>query len=352
MTYSPAMQLSDAFALAARQIALGQHFLLAAHAHLDGDALGSMLVTAHGLRLLGKDVFLYSPFPVPRRLRFLPGVEWVKRHVPSSLRFSATLVHDCSARSLLGDAFPSPEVTGPLIVLDHHEIVSDFGDIVVRDSSAGSVGVVSLGVLSSSGLTESALPYELALALFVSLVEDTGWFRYSSANAEVFRLAQLAVSRGVDPWQVSLKLDEQLSEASLRLRTLVLPTLERHLDGRLALLTLTDEHLRAAHATPDDVGQLVQYARALAGVEIGAQITQSDARIYVSLRGKGCVHVGLIAQTFGGGGHRNAAGCTIPLPENTDPQTAVQTAKARLIAACAPPLSALPPTNPPPNKNP
>ena len=302
----------DGLAAAAELVRRGRRFLVAAHARLDGDAIGAMLTSAHGLRALGKEVVLYNPDPVPRRFQFLPGAGEIRRRLPSGLRCDAALVHDCGARHLLGEHFPGKEVTGPLIVLDHHEVVGDLGDLIVRDARAASAGVIAWRLLAALGLDEGAMPSALATALFVSLVEDTGWFRYPGTDAEALRLAASCTRAGVSSWDIALELDESHSEASLRLLCQVLPSLERHCEGQLALLTLTDQMLRLAEATPDDVGKLVNYARALRGVEIGALVTVSDERIYVSLRGKGRVHVGEIAHRFGGGGHRNAAGCTIP----------------------------------------
>ncbi len=328
------MSFSDSLTQATKLITAGQRFLIAAHSRLDGDALGSMLVSAHGLRRLGKEVQLYNPDPVPRRLLWLPGAQEVRRKLGGGQRFDATLIHDCGARHLLGEHFPDSKVTGPLLVLDHHEIVSDLGDVVLRDQSAGSAGVIAMRLLGALGMAEAELPLDLATALFVSLVEDTGWFRYPNTNPEVFRLAQAAIAAGVKTWEVALLLDEQLSEASLRLLALVLPTLERHCGGKLALLTLTDQMLRDAQATMDDVLKLVNYARALRGVQIGGQITVSDDRMYVSLRGKGEVHVGELAARFGGGGHRNAAGCTIPFSDPKNVPESLEKAKALLITAC------------------
>ncbi len=328
------MSFDTELARAADLIRSGQRFLIGAHARLDGDAIGSMLVSAYGLRLLGKEVFLYNPDPVPRRFQFLPGAADIRRKLPAGLRFSAALIHDCGARHLLGDHFPAPAVTGPLIVLDHHAVVSPLGDVVLRDPGAGSAGVIAMRLLAALGVAVHDLPKELATALFVSLVEDTGWFRYPGTDAEVFALAQTAMRSGVSTWDVSLALDEQLSEASLRLLTQILPSLERHCEGKLALLTLTDQMMRDAGATMDDIGKPVHYARALKGVEVGGLITVSDDRIYVSLRGKGQVNVGALAARFGGGGHHNAAGCTIPYRDPHARTDSLAEAKSQLIAAC------------------
>ena len=310
---APAADFAAALSAAADLVRRGQRFVVTAHARLDGDAIGAMLVTAHGLRRLGKDVYLYNADPVPRRFQFLPGAGEIRRKLPAALRCDAALVHDCGARHLLGEHFPDAAVTGPLVVLDHHEVVSDLGDLILRDAQAASAGVIAWRLLAALGLDEAALPRDLATALFVSLVEDTGWFRYPGTNPEALQLASACVRAGVSTWEIALLLDESLSEASLRLLCQVLPSLERYAGGRLAILTLTDQMMRDADATPDDVGKLVNYARAVRGVEVGALITVSDERIYVSLRGKGAVHLGEVAQRFGGGGHKNAAGCTIPL---------------------------------------
>ncbi len=343
---TPTAGFAAALAKVAARVHSGQRFLIAAHARVDGDALGAMLVSAHGLQALGKQVYLYNPEPVPRRFRFVPGASEIRRRIPGELRFDATLVHDCGARHLLGEGFPPPAVTGPLLILDHHEIVSDFGDLVLRDPTATSAGVIAWRLLAALGLREETMPAPLATALLVSLVEDSGWFRYPGTNAETFRLAMACTAAGVSTWDVAMALDESLSEASLRLLTQVLPTLERHADGRLAVLTLTDQMLHEAQAAPDDVGKLVNYARALRGVDVGALFTIGDDRIYASLRGKGRVHVGEVASGFGGGGHRNAAGCTVsfaaaPLlpgdgvsePPRPSRSERIAAARARLIAA-------------------
>jgi phosphoesterase RecJ-like protein len=317
----------------------GRRFLCTAHARVDGDALGAMLVSAHGLRALGKEVVLYNQESVPRRLRFLPGATQVVKRLPRTARFDATLVHDTGARHLLGERFPDAAVTGPLIILDHHEVATDFGAHTLRDPTAASSGVVAWRLLRALGATEATMGREVATSLLVSLVEDTGWFRYASTNPEALHLASACVAAGAAPWELALELDESNSVASLRLLQLVLSTLDRRCDGRLAMLTLTDEQMHEAQATPDDVLKLVNYARGLRGVEVGALLTHGDKDIYVSLRGKGRVNVAQIAARFGGGGHRGAAGCTLPAAPDAASRAA---ARERLVAAVAEALAAGP----------
>jgi phosphoesterase RecJ-like protein len=297
----------------------GRRFLVTAHVSPDGDALGSMLATAHGLRALGKQVVAYDRDPAPHRLAFLPGARELHT-VPPTERFDATFVHDCGDAQLLGANFPPPSVTGKLVVLDHHASARDFGDLTLRDPSASAVGVIVARLLAALGV---ALTREIAQCLWCSLVSDTGWFRYSSTDAETLRLATACVEAGASPWQFARDSEEAWPLARLHLLRLVLGTLEVH--GQVALLNLTHAMLGEAGAAPELADGFVNYARGLAGIEVGALMSEVQGGARVSLRSKGGFDVGQVAAQFGGGGHRAAAGCFIAgsLPE----------ARAKLLAA-------------------
>jgi phosphoesterase RecJ-like protein len=301
----------------------GKRFLCAAHVSPDGDALGSMLATAHGLRKLGKEVVCYDRDPAPARLRFLPGATEIVTAAPKQ-PFDATFVHDCGDSRLLGENFPSREITGPIVVLDHHATGKPFGDLVLRDTSAAAVGVIVARLLRALGVE---LDRPIAEALWCSLVSDTGWFRYSSTDVETMELARRCVEAGALPWEFARKSEEESPPSKLRLLALVLQTLEivGETPKRAALLTLDEAMLHAAGAPPEQAEGFVNYARGLEGVEVGVLLTQMRQAVRVSLRSKGGCDVGAIAARFDGGGHRAAAGCTLPLP--------LADAKERLIAA-------------------
>jgi phosphoesterase RecJ-like protein len=290
----------------------GKKFLCAAHASPDGDALGSMLATAQGLRALGKEVVMYCHDPAPPRLAFLPGAHEITTH-PPSVPFDATFVHDCGDARLLGDRFPGPKVTGKVVVLDHHASSRDFGDLVVRDPSASAVGIIVARLLRALGV-EITKP--IAEALWCSLVSDTGWFRYSSTDLETMELARACVAAGAVPWEFARRSEEEQPVARLRLLQKVLESLVLVGDKprRTAILSLTEEMLHAAGAQPEMAEGFVNYARSLQDVEVGVLVTTARTNVRVSLRSKGGVDVGAVAAKFGGGGHRAAAGCTLPLP--------------------------------------
>ena len=290
-----------------RLVRAGRRFLVTGHANPDGDALGSMLATLHGLRTLGKEVVAYDHDPAPRRLAFLPGADAL---VTDAARlggpFDATFVHDCGDAHLLGDRFPPPEVTGPLVILDHHASGNHFGAYSLRDTTASAVGVIVARLLRALGVPLDVI---IAECLWCSLASDTGWFRYASTDVETMRLATACVEAGAVPWDFARRSEESAPPARLALMARVFDTLE--LAGPVALITLTQAALAATGTTTAEAEGLVTYARALDGIEVGVMLYEQDGGVRVSLRSKGVVDVGAVAAGLGGGGHRAAAGCFV-----------------------------------------
>jgi phosphoesterase RecJ-like protein len=280
-----------------------------------------MLATAHGLRALGKEVVIYDRDPAPPRLAFLPGAADLTT-TPPTAAFDATFVHDCGDAHLLGDGFPPPSVTGPMVVLDHHAASRVFGDLVVRDPDAAAVGVIVARLLA---LLEVPLSKAIAECIWCSLVSDTGWFRYSATDAETMRLATACVEAGAVPWEFARRSEEAHPAARLKLMARVFDTLE--IVGATAMLTLTRAALAETGAHSEWAEGLVGYARGLEGIEVGVMFFEQDEAVRLSLRSKGAVDVGAIAARFGGGGHRAAAGCVI--------RGSVATVRTQLLAALA-----------------
>jgi phosphoesterase RecJ-like protein len=305
----------------------GRRFLVTAHARPDGDALGSMLALGLGLERAGKEIVLYNRDTAPTRLKFLAGADRVRTTpLKAPERFDGTFVLDCGDARLVGDGFPPPEVTGPVVVFDHHASARPFGDLVYRDSTAAAVGVLVARLLRRLGV---ALDAAIGEALWCSLVSDTGWFRYASTDIETLELARDCVAAGASPWAYARRAEEESPVARLKLLGIVLQTLELHGDPprRVAVLRLDDTMLTAAGAQPEQGEGFVSYARGLEGVEVGMLLTPTRHGVRVSLRSKGGLDVGAIAAQFDGGGHRPAAGCTI--------QGTVDEARDRLLAAIA-----------------
>jgi bifunctional oligoribonuclease and PAP phosphatase NrnA len=295
----------------ARRIEGARKLLLACHLGPDGDSLGSMSALASLLRERGREATLYNPDHAPRNLRWLPHVRTLVHKLAPETRYEMTIVVDCGDRRLLGEKFPPPEVTGPLVVLDHHASSRPFGEVTVCDPGAASVGVLVARLARRLGWTLSA---DAAQGIYVSLVADTGSFRYSNTDAEAFQLAaDLVAERGVEPWGVAERLGEQVPLARWRLLARVLGGIELELDGKVAVMVVTEELVKGAGAGWEDTEGLVNYARAIEGVECGVLLSPArNGGVRCSLRSKGrAIDAGAVCAGLGGGGHPGAAGCTL-----------------------------------------
>ncbi len=300
----------------AAALATADKILLTCHLGPDGDSVGSMVALASLLRAQGKRATLYNPDLVPRRFKWMPLVRSLVHRLKSDARYDVTVVVDCGDRKLLGPNFPKPEVTGTLVALDHHASTVPFGDVWVCDPTASSVGVLVARIARQLGWP---IATDAGVGLFVSLVTDTGSFRYSNTNAEALQLAADLVEAGIDPWRISEQMNERVPISRYKLLSAVLAGMELCCDGAVCVMTITHEMIKAAGAAWDQTEGMVNYARAINGVDCGVLITPAKrGGVRVSMRSKGhLVDAGKVCQELGGGGHVGAAGCTLQgeLPE-------------------------------------
>ena len=195
-------------------------------------------------------------------------------------------------------------------VIDHHRTNGDRGDLALVDPDAAATGLLIHRVLT-------ALRYDIdpdvAVNLYVAVLTDTGSFHYSSASPEAFEVAGDMIRRGVDPWGVAEQVYETQSAGRLRLLGRVLGSLEIASGGRVASIATTRTDLSEFAEGKDALEGFINYPRSIVGVEVAVSFREEErGGIRVSFRSKGRVDVSAVAARFGGGGHRNAAGCTVP----------------------------------------
>jgi len=281
--------------------------LLLGHAHPDGDQLGSLLGLGLALGAAGWPVTLAGPDPVPEPLRFLPGSALFQQWRTPSGRFDLVIVCDC----------PDPRRTGGLLEgargpttrvvnIDHHPDNSRYGTVNWIDVSASAAGEMVYGLILVLGLK---ITPQVATNLFTAIHTDTGSFRYANASAKAFRIAAELVVRGADPAHIATQLYETRRPESLALLGRLLQQIQISADGLVAWLALPAGSAPEAFLQAED---LVSYARSVGSAKVGLVLREVEQRrVKVSLRGKGEVPVNAIAARFGGGGHANAAGCTV-----------------------------------------
>ncbi|MEP7008700.1 MAG: bifunctional oligoribonuclease/PAP phosphatase NrnA [Acidobacteriota bacterium] len=294
-----------------RRIRQGNRFLLTSHVNPDGDAIGSALGLARILRKQGKSAVVWLRDATPSVYLPLPGSERI--HIgaepPTGFPevFDAAIVLECPSLDRTGLEDQLPQVD--LINIDHHLGNQHYGTINWVDTSAPAVG--ELVYRLAQGL-HIQLDADTATCLYLTLVTDTGGFRFSNATPQAFEAAAALVREGAQPEQVSLWLNESQPLGSVRLLGEMLRTLELHAGGRIATVKLDPQMFERAGAGPGDAEGLIDTPRSIAGVEAVALLkTRDDGSIKVSLRSRGEVDIEKIARQHGGGGHRNAAGFTL-----------------------------------------
>ncbi len=291
----------------------GQRFLVACHRRPDADSLGSALGLIKTLRAVGKEATLFMPESIPESLHFLMQDERSIDAVPPGTTFDATWIMDIAANALIPPGFPPPEISGPVVVVDHHHAHDDIGDVVLRDTSAAATGEVVVRLIEALGL--ETIPEGAATPLYAAIVSDTGGFRYATTRPATLRLGARLIESGANPWEVAYQLFERWEPARLRLLSSIIATLEMAFEGRVAIMRVTRAMLDICGADDDMVEGMVNYARRVKGAEIGALLWEwpvQDARgnhleTKISLRSSGDKDVSEIAAALQGGGHRAAA---------------------------------------------
>jgi len=297
----------------AERIRGGRNFLITAHRNPDGDALGSGIGLQRLIRKLGKQANMIVRDGFAKPLLNIPGANevTVSDKLPADYpkAYDAVFTMECPEVQRTG----YPVLPGPVVNIDHHLGNEMYGEINYLDIEAPSVGEM-VQQLNRNHL-HLPLDPETATALYVSLATDTGFFRYHNTTLRTFEAAEELVRAGVVPGDVSLWINESLTVGAVKLLGLCLNTLQLHANGRIATLELPKQFFTLSGASPEDTEGIVNYGRNIETVLVSALLKESEGNTTrVSLRAKPGVDVQKVASMFGGGGHKAASGCTIPLP--------------------------------------
>jgi bifunctional oligoribonuclease and PAP phosphatase NrnA len=286
-------------------------FLLVTHENPDGDALGSLLALKLALDQLGKDsvMYLYGDAPLPAEYGFMPLAE-LRRRLPEDARERVLLAVDCANETRVG---PDPEVLegAPLVIdIDHHHDNTRFGDVNLIVPSASSTGEVLRDVFRELGVE---LTPEIAEALYIALVTDTGRFQYSNTTPKALRLAAELVEAGADIHRIFRGVYETVQFAKLKLLARALERAQIYDGGRLVVSYLLRSDFTDIGAAEAYSEGIIDYLRAVEGADMAALIREpprSDGPARrISLRASTDeIDVSAIARKSGGGGHRQAAG--------------------------------------------
>jgi bifunctional oligoribonuclease and PAP phosphatase NrnA len=285
----------------------GERFLVCSHSRPDGDAVGSVLAMGKFLEQIGKRADLVTADRVPAVYRKLPGAAGMRTALRVHGPYDAAILLEC-------DSAERTRLRGlerfSIVNIDHHASGRPWGQVNWIDREAASVGELVYRLIKAAG---ASLSPEIATCLYTTLLTDTGGFIYGGVRASTFALAEELVIAGADPIRISK--DTYFCTPMSKLLLLGAALNNLHREGRIAWMWITHHDMVRTCAAEEDCEGIVNYALSIADVEAAIFLRElPEQRIRMSLRSKGKINVAAIAEGLGGGGHENAAGCTVDGP--------------------------------------
>jgi phosphoesterase RecJ-like protein len=312
-------------------------FVVTTHVRPDGDALGSAVGMVGLLRQKGKDVRAVNTSRTPPRYDYLDPDGTLFEHFGTTVTAAdltdreVLVILDLSAWGQLGEmadwvrAFP-----GPRVVIDHHVSQDDLGAIFLKDTSAEATGTL---VTRAAHALKIPITPEMATGLFTAIAMDTGWFHHPNTTPQTLRTAADLFESGAKIDEIYRLLSERNTLGRLKMMGETLTSLQTDLNGRIAYATVTRDDFERTGAIPPDTEDLVDFTVSIRGVDVGLLfIEQPRGGIKLSIRSRNGLDCAKLASVFGGGGHKAAAGATLPDPMTDAVPHVLQAVRAALGA--------------------
>lgn len=296
------------------------------HVNPDGDCIGSELALAHALRNAGKRVvcLLAKDDPLGPALSSLPGADELVSADGCDEVFDGFVAVDVPTLDRLGDAAAVHQRALRTFTVDHHAVPERMSDLSYTDADAAATSMLVWELSSHLGSPRSA---DVASCAYAGLMTDTGRFQYQSVTPEVFECAAEMTQAGADPSEIAKQFYQNRRLASLKLEGIAVSRMHVLAEGKIVLSWITAEDRAACGAEKGDSESVIDALRSIEGVVVACVLKEQEGSVRGSLRAKDDTDVASIAQEFGGGGHRAAAGFTF----EGDIESAVAALEARLL---------------------
>ena len=309
-----------------------ERFVLSSHARPDGDSIGAQLALAHALKRLGKSADIVNRDAPPASLESLPGADSIEVAAEVTGAYDAAIVLECSS-------LDRTEVTGLeryfLVNIDHHTGNRMYGALNWYDPSAAACAEMVHDLVAALGVP---LTPPIAIPLYAGILTDTGSFRHANITRRTFDICSRVAASGVDVAAVAAAIYQSGTMGRLRLTAALVDAMRLAAGDRVALLRVDDALLRDTGCPPDDMDGLINLPLSAREVQAVVMIRTLEGTTRVSLRSKGEIDVRSVAVSFGGGGHRNAAGFSLHgEPAEVEPR--IVTAVAAAVEAAGPPAA-------------
>jgi phosphoesterase RecJ-like protein len=289
----------------AEAIRARDRFVVVSHVRPDGDAVGSQLAMTFALRRLGKQVRAVSRDPAPAPMQALPGVAGIEIMERIDDAGDAVLVMECGDLRRTGIEGLD---RGFVINIDHHPGNAMYGALNWLDLSAAACGEMAFDLVRALGVP---LTPEIATHLYVAILTDTGSFRHSNITPRTFDICRQCVEAGVSAPSVARTIYDSGRLGRLKLLGSILNGMQIDRTGRIATIDVTEQQARDCGGTYEDTDDLVNMPLSVKEIVAVAFFKETGPGEWrVSLRSKGAIDVNAVAKQYGGGGHKNASGCS------------------------------------------
>ena len=283
-----------------------QKFGITTHIKPDGDGVGSSLGLCWLLRSLGKSAEVIVRGDIPLAYRSLPGADEIRKIEKIDNDYDAVFVIECSDLQRPGIDGLDTQFT---VNIDHHATSEHFGTVNWIDSTASAVGEMIYNLVKAIG---GRVTREIAECVYMALVTDTGSFHFSNTTDRTLKVASELIKAGARPAAISEVVYNNYPWSRIELMRQVLATVKRDESGKVASMRQTLKMREEAGAVDGDNNGFVNIPLAARDILACVYMREVGEQVYrVSLRSKGDINVAKVAERWGGGGHRNAAGLRI-----------------------------------------
>ncbi len=279
-------------------------YLILCHRYPDGDTIGSAFSLCRALRSIGKKANVMCADIIPSKYSYI-----YEDLEGESFRIENVIAVDVADAKLLGPSVEKEYGKRVMLCIDHHGSNTGYAENLLLDSTAAAAGEIIWRLIRQLGVTPDI---KMGEAVYTAISTDTGCFRYSNTTSQTFRLASELLELGVDTVPINKLMFETKSKARIEIERGIYKNLEYWFGGKVAVISLTDEMIRAAGAGEGDLENIAAMSIKIEGVKVGITFRQCDGGFKVSVRSLPGISACDICKEFGGGGHVVAAGCTIP----------------------------------------
>jgi bifunctional oligoribonuclease and PAP phosphatase NrnA len=299
-------------------------FLIAAHYHPDGDALGSTAALGFILKALGKRFRIYNQSGVPEAMQWLEFPAPMQTEIPKNFD-GWFIILDCGDAARMGETLMNAMDPEKSINIDHHMGNTDFATINWVDTNRPAVGEMITLIARELKISLSG---PLGEALYLSIATDTGFFTYGNTKPETLEIIADILRHGLQLDEFVPKIRNQWTMKRIKLWTLALDKIQLYHNEQTAMIFVTQEMLTDTGTGGPDCEGLVNFIRRIRKVRVAIVVREdSQHRFKFSLRSSGSDNVQIIASMFGGGGHKNASGGMI--------ESSAENVRTRLTTALA-----------------